>query len=333
MAPSATLGFNGEAHEPETRWQLLGNGYRAYHPVFMRFHSGDDLSPLGDGGINAYMYCGGDPANRADPSGHRGLPFFAFAGLSALSLGTGLAAGFSKDPDIQLIGAVTSVVSGMAGVVVLGAMTVKGQPLYSHLLTGMRRLKGKLSASDARSARGVVEQVARDGPTQQFNTPKASSILRSFDAEHATSLSRGPAQPSVELLQYRSRGEMDKAWFPVMRRLNRSGRLSPVPRDHAALRFRRERRAHSLNDVGYDTVSPRDTLPLWKRMAVASRFGARFPRAACRTGERCTCTGDCLRNYPGNGLCLPSLIWASTARCMSQVRAGSCWAMVGVPTT
>ncbi|EGH35731.1 hypothetical protein PSYJA_44541, partial [Pseudomonas syringae pv. japonica str. M301072] len=33
---------------------LLGNGYRAFNPVLMRFNSPDSLSPFGEGGVNAY---------------------------------------------------------------------------------------------------------------------------------------------------------------------------------------------------------------------------------------------------------------------------------------
>ncbi|WP_397457346.1 RHS repeat-associated core domain-containing protein, partial [Pseudomonas versuta] len=36
----------------------------------MRFHSRDSLSPFGEGGLNGYAYCAGDPVNRIDPSGH-----------------------------------------------------------------------------------------------------------------------------------------------------------------------------------------------------------------------------------------------------------------------
>ncbi len=64
------LGFNGELAEPLTGHYLLGNGYRAFNPVLMRFNSPDSWSPFGDGGLNAYVYCVGDPVNRADPTGH-----------------------------------------------------------------------------------------------------------------------------------------------------------------------------------------------------------------------------------------------------------------------
>jgi RHS repeat-associated protein len=64
------LGFNGERPDPVTGHYLLGNGYRAFNPALMRFNSPDSLSPFGEGGLNAYGYCAGDPINRADPTGH-----------------------------------------------------------------------------------------------------------------------------------------------------------------------------------------------------------------------------------------------------------------------
>ncbi|NAT17163.1 RHS repeat-associated core domain-containing protein [Pseudomonas syringae pv. actinidifoliorum] len=63
-------GFNGERADPVTGHYLLGNGYRAFNPVLMRFNSPDSLSPFGRGGLNAYAYCQGDPVNRSDPGGH-----------------------------------------------------------------------------------------------------------------------------------------------------------------------------------------------------------------------------------------------------------------------
>ncbi|WP_371916326.1 RHS repeat-associated core domain-containing protein [Pseudomonas sp. QTF5] len=66
------LGFNGELPDPVTGHYHLGNGYRQFNPVLMRFNSPDSWSPFGEGGLNAYAYCAGDPANRSDPSGHVG---------------------------------------------------------------------------------------------------------------------------------------------------------------------------------------------------------------------------------------------------------------------
>lgn len=67
------LGLNGERPDPVTGCYLLGNGYRAFNPVLMRFNSPDSWSPFGKGGLNSYVYCLGDPVNQADPTGHVGV--------------------------------------------------------------------------------------------------------------------------------------------------------------------------------------------------------------------------------------------------------------------
>jgi RHS repeat-associated protein len=64
------LGFNGEPREAKPGWYLLGKGYRAYNPRLMRFQSPDSLSPFGEGGINSYAFCSGEPINSCDPTGH-----------------------------------------------------------------------------------------------------------------------------------------------------------------------------------------------------------------------------------------------------------------------
>ncbi|RMR11825.1 YD repeat-containing protein [Pseudomonas amygdali pv. ulmi] len=66
----SVAGFNGEVCEKDTGWYLLGNGYRAYNPGMMRFHSPDSLSPFGAGGVNPYTYCLGNPIAWRDPTGH-----------------------------------------------------------------------------------------------------------------------------------------------------------------------------------------------------------------------------------------------------------------------
>jgi RHS repeat-associated protein len=63
-------GFNGERRDPVSGCYLLGNGYRAFNPVLMRFNSPDSLSPFGKGGLNPYAYCLNDPTNRKDRTGY-----------------------------------------------------------------------------------------------------------------------------------------------------------------------------------------------------------------------------------------------------------------------
>lgn len=73
-APQSQLRFNGVIRESMTGCYSLGNGYRTYRPILMRFSSPDSLSPFGKGGLSAYAYCGGDPRNRTDPTGHVSNP-------------------------------------------------------------------------------------------------------------------------------------------------------------------------------------------------------------------------------------------------------------------
>lgn len=64
------LGFNGEYITQTLKNYQLGQGYRTYSPGLMRFQSPDSHSPFGQGGVNCYAYCSGDPVNYTDPTGH-----------------------------------------------------------------------------------------------------------------------------------------------------------------------------------------------------------------------------------------------------------------------
>lgn len=66
-------GFNGQRPDPDTGYYHPGNGYRAYSTVLARFTVPDSWSPFGNGGVNPYAYCAGDPVNRTDRSGHFSL--------------------------------------------------------------------------------------------------------------------------------------------------------------------------------------------------------------------------------------------------------------------
>lgn len=66
--------YNGEIIDKATGYYHLGAGYRTYIPSLMRFNKPDSESPFGVGGINSYAYCGGDPVNNTDPTGHYSLP-------------------------------------------------------------------------------------------------------------------------------------------------------------------------------------------------------------------------------------------------------------------
>jgi RHS repeat-associated protein len=64
------IGFAGQMQSLLPIGYFLGNGYRFFDVVTHRFNSPDEFSPFGRGGVNAYVYCEGDPVNRTDPSGH-----------------------------------------------------------------------------------------------------------------------------------------------------------------------------------------------------------------------------------------------------------------------
>ncbi|PYC16980.1 RHS repeat-associated core domain-containing protein [Pseudomonas mosselii] len=70
LASTPLSRFNGQFLESCSGHYLLGNGYRGYNPILMRFNSPDSYSPFGTGGLNGFAYCAGDPVNRSDPSGH-----------------------------------------------------------------------------------------------------------------------------------------------------------------------------------------------------------------------------------------------------------------------
>jgi len=121
--PSDRLpGFNGERVDTVSGTYHLGNGYRAYNPVLMRFNCPDSLSPFGAGGINPYAYCAGDPINHTDPSGH--LSWQAITGIVAGAIGLGLAV-FTAGSSIAAAGGVmVALSSASASSLIIGGLGV-----------------------------------------------------------------------------------------------------------------------------------------------------------------------------------------------------------------
>lgn len=130
------LGFNGQLRERPTGWYHLGNGYRVYNPALMRFHSPDRLSPFGKGGVNAYVYCGGDPVNFADPTGEYGAAIATIIqrGLT-VALHTAIPAGILLGPKATgpaLIGVRVSL-AGSATSTVGTLMLLSGIPAGNYV--------------------------------------------------------------------------------------------------------------------------------------------------------------------------------------------------------
>ena len=62
--------FVGQRFDERVEGYPLGLGYRIYSPILMRFLSFDSWSPFGKAGVNGYVYCGNNPVNAHDPTGH-----------------------------------------------------------------------------------------------------------------------------------------------------------------------------------------------------------------------------------------------------------------------
>ena len=111
-----SLGFNGQWKDPVTGWYHLGNGYRVYNPVLMRFHTPDTWSPFESGETNAYTYCLGDPINLIDPSGHLSILGMELSGRDLVVAGVGIG-----------VGLLVGVLTGGAGLAIaIGASVAVG---------------------------------------------------------------------------------------------------------------------------------------------------------------------------------------------------------------
>ncbi|QWA30901.1 RHS repeat-associated core domain-containing protein [Pseudomonas sp. RC3H12] len=84
----ALLAYCGQPRDSLTGHYHLGNGYRTFNPLLMRFNSPDRLSPFGAGGINAFAYCQGDPINFHDSRGTERTFVRSLLATAASAVGT-----------------------------------------------------------------------------------------------------------------------------------------------------------------------------------------------------------------------------------------------------
>ncbi|EGH46789.1 hypothetical protein PSYPI_32623, partial [Pseudomonas syringae pv. pisi str. 1704B] len=205
-------GFNGEQSDPLTGYYLLGNGYRAYNPVLMRFNSPDSLSPFGKGGVNAYAYCAGDPVNRVDPTGHESAWFWVSLGLSVLGALGGVRGMIASKGAKTMAVSAAGLLTGVAGVIpTIGSMLTKdAHPETSSILnyvgfglgvasTVLRR--GSLAARRISKRRIIQARARRNDATreaQAFNPnkdlPPEYEPPPSYDQAYPDSLSRDIAR-------------------------------------------------------------------------------------------------------------------------------------------
>lgn len=184
-------GLSGAQIDPVTGWYFLGNGYRVFNPVLMRFHSPDNWSPFGDGGINPYIYSLNDPINKKDPSGH--LSEIAITGIvlgavgilvSILTLGAALPAVTAKAAFLASIAATTKLGKVSAALslasntfAVASAATTESNPQASHALNITSLATGLLGLVTGVTGAGR-EIISNMGTTAANRTAGSYSIGR-----------------------------------------------------------------------------------------------------------------------------------------------------------
>ncbi|KPA90693.1 RHS repeat-associated core domain [Pseudomonas asplenii] len=162
-------GFNGERPDPVTGHYLLGNGYRAFNPVLMRFNSPDSLSPFGAGKYNGYAYCEADPVGNIDPTGHFANPFAVISLVSGLAAtGSAIAAGLTKDETQVAL----SVASALMGIVSISSGLFGINARASRVQRDWR-------ARNNREATTLPLLSSADLPPEYIQTTKLASIQRS----------------------------------------------------------------------------------------------------------------------------------------------------------
>ena len=167
--------WNGQVAESLSEHYLLGNGHRAYHPVLGRFSCPDALSPFGQGGLNTYAYCKGDPINATDPSGRISSAWLY--GITAVIVGAGGgAAGWLWSEGNEIGGVLLMAGSLMVGSAAIGF--IKGRSVQRAGVQQVRQFDQIVQTRQAYLAQlSQQAHVERIAASQLVNHRSAAAAL------------------------------------------------------------------------------------------------------------------------------------------------------------
>ena len=226
-------GFNSEQPDPLTGHYHLGNGYRQFNPVLMRFNSPDNWSPFGQGGLNAYGYCEGDPVNRNDPTGHTWRP------LKYLLRKIGVMRKPVKPKNVVQIGAWEP---------------VPGNPELVRPITvaSKKKTAGKtmLTKSEEEKFRRDLDKAVLEGRAAGGNLSTQKPVTSHQAIQHSTTTSNDSAMQDA--LEYMSPPELT-----ALKSSARSWRKVGTERGDVLNAVKREEKIRRLNIHGNPPVSNR----------------------------------------------------------------------------
>ncbi|WP_432718913.1 RHS repeat-associated core domain-containing protein [Pseudomonas syringae] len=188
--PASLPGFTGQRVDPVTGHYLLGNGYRAFNPVLMRFNSPDSLSPFGEGGVNAYGYCGGDPVNRVDLTGHMVNPLKLVLKVMKVKRKSTLAVDGSSSVNLISVSPISS-----------SGVNATAGSLSEASMSGTPRLAGQELRRPARLIDSSMDNLTVDDAYSIYNVHEYNFGLANFNREVLEFEGRLPSARDLQRLK------------------------------------------------------------------------------------------------------------------------------------
>ena len=238
----ARIGLNGHLKDAAGDGTYpLGNGTRSFWPAIAGFSAADSFSPFQGGGINPYRYCGGDPVNTVDPSGHKPVPVWKWLldGASLLVavvalLATPFTAGSSLGLGIALasftIGVASSCLSLASDVAEQANRTGAAKILsYVSLGLGILSALGSVGQPIADAAElGNIRSLAEDALSESIDASDTTSVENLFSSRYKIRFtisfdtsSTGPTEETLtDLTEIGENGEATYHTDPVTREVN-----------------------------------------------------------------------------------------------------------------